>query len=331
MILLVAALLAGATPAPARAKGTPPAPAPANAPAFTVKKVEQSATDVKAQTYVVASGDTLSRVVLKTGAGADAIVRTNGLAPPYTLKPKQKLQIPAGRYHRVGKGENGIAIARAYGVDWNRIANLNHIEQGDLLREGDRLLVPSEREVSVMSLDERARAFRIDLDDLVTGTEPALGKRAKPAPPVQTAARAVPDDQPIAAPKQAFSGNFRWPLKGKVILPYGPLANGGRNDGINIHARGGETVTAAADGVVRFAGRYPAFGQVVLVQHGSGWVTIYGYAQKLLVVRGQAVKRGQPLVQAGASGAANEPQLHFEIRDKQGHPVNPIDRLPVGD
>ena len=88
---------------------------------------------------------------------------------------------------------------------------------------------------------------------------------------------------------------------------------------------------AAADGVVRFAGRYPAFGQVVLVQHGSGWVTIYGYAQRLLVVRGQAVKRGQPIVEAGASGAANEPQLHFEIRDKNGKPVNPIDRLPVQD
>jgi lipoprotein NlpD len=307
---------------------------PPTKPVWEAKKVAPNAVEVKAQTYVVAAGDTLSRVIVKTGAGADAITRTNGLAKPYVLKPGQKLQIPAGRYHRVGKGESGIAIARAYGVDWRRIETLNHLDETNLLREGDRLLVPSEREVSVMSMDERARAFSIAIDDLVTGTEPALAKRAKPATPVATAATPVPADQPVAEPKASFAGHFVWPLAGnaraRIIRPFGPLASGARNDGINIQAKAGEPVVAAADGVVAFAGPLAAFGNLVLIRHGDGWLTAYGHAEKLLVMRGQAVKRGQRIALVGATGAASEPQLHFEIRDGR-RAVNPIDRLPAGD
>lgn len=302
-----------------------PPPAP---PAWEARKVQPNAVDVTAQTYVVQPGDTLSHVVQKTGASADAIVRTNGIAAPFTLLPKQKLQIPAGRYHRVGKGESGIAIGRAYGVDWSRIATLNHIEQGNLLREGDRLLVPSRREVSVMSIDERARAFDLDIDDLVTGTQPALAKHAKPVAPVKSAATPPPVDQPVAEPKGSFTGKFAWPLHGRIVRPFGPLPTGARNNGINIAAKGGDTVTAAADGVVAFAGTLAAFGNLVLIRHAGAWNTVYGHLRKLTVTRGQAVKRGQPIGEAGATGAASEPQLHFEILNGR-QAVNPIDRLPA--
>lgn len=315
-----AALLALAAAAPA----VPPA-AP---PAWEARKVDQNAVDVKAQTYIVKAGETLSHVVRKTGAGADAIVRGNALSPPFTLRPGQKLQIPAGRYHRVGKGESGIAISRAYGVDWSRIATLNHIEQGDLLREGDRLLVPSRREVAVMSIDERARAFDLDIDDLVTGTQPALARHARPVAPVKSAATPPPVDQPVAEPKGSFTGKFAWPLHGRIVRPFGPLPTGARNNGINIAAKGGDTVTAAADGVVAFAGTLAAFGNLVLIRHAGAWNTVYGHLRKLTVTRGQAVKRGQPLGEAGATGAASEPQLHFEILNGR-QAVNPIDRLPA--
>jgi murein DD-endopeptidase MepM/ murein hydrolase activator NlpD len=319
-VIVPAALLALAAPG---STAIPPA-----TPAWEARKVEPNAVEVKAQTYVVQPGDTLSHVVRKTGAGADAIVRTNGIAPPYTLRPRQKLLIPAGRYHRVGKGESGIAIARAYGVAWGQIATLNHIEQGDLLREGDRLLVPSRREVSVMSLDERARAFDLDIDDLVTGTEPALAKHARPVAPVTSAATPPPADQPVAEPKGRFAGRFVWPLHGRIVRPFGPLPTGARNNGVNIAARPGEPVIAAADGVIAFAGPLAAFGNLVLIRHAGGWNTVYGHLRKLAVTRGQAVKRGQPIGEAGATGAASEPQLHFEILNGR-QAVNPIDRLPV--
>lgn len=318
----------GAAAALALAAMTPAFAAPDAPPAWEVRAVTPKASEVRARTYVVQPGDTLSRVVVRTGAGADAIAIANGIPAPYRLRPGQKLRIPAGRYHRVARGESGIAIARAYGVDWSRIAMLNHLEEGDLLREGDRLLIPSVREVSVMSMDERARAFTIGIDDLVTGSEPALARRARPAPPVKTADAPVPATLPVAEPAGAFAGRFVWPLAGRIIRPFGPLASGARNDGINIKARLGAPVVAAADGVVAFAGPLAAFGQLVLIRHGGGWLTAYGHADKLLVARGQAVKRGQTIARAGATGAASEPQLHFEIRDGR-RPVNPIDRLPA--
>ncbi|PZU08039.1 MAG: hypothetical protein DI605_13625 [Sphingomonas sp.] len=283
--------------------------------------------EVAAQTYVVKAGDTLSRVATKTGAAFMAIARANGIERPFIVRPGQKLKIPAGRYHLVRKGERGIAIARAYGVDWSRIAEINHLEEPFLLRAGERLLIPSTREVADMSMEERAKAFHIDIDDLATGNEPALAPRAKPAPPVRTAARPVPPSVPVAEPAQTFSGKFVWPVVGSIMRRYGLQPSGARNDGVNIRAKMGETVRAAADGVVAYAGDLAAFGKLVLIRHGGGWLTAYGHADSLLVTRGQAVKQGQPIAKAGATGSAREPQLHFEIRDGR-KPVNPMDWLP---
>ena len=304
---------------------TPPPAAPP--PAWEVRAVSPRAAEVKAQTYVVVPGDTLSRVVSKTGAGADAIARANHLASPFPLRPKQKLAIPAGRYHRVGRGESGIAIARAYGVDWSEVASLNHLAEPFMLREGERLLLPSARQVAGMTMEQRAAAFRLDIDDLVTGAEPALGARAKPAIPGMASTKTVPATVPVAEPNVAFAGRFSWPLVGRILRPYGRLASGARNDGINIAAARGTPILAAADGVVAYAGQLAAFGNLVLVRHGGGWLTAYGHADSLLVKRGQAVSRGQAIARAGTTGSASQPQLHFEIREGR-KPVNPVDWLP---
>lgn len=303
---------------------------PADAPSVSAPASGPDAVQVKAQTYIVKPGETLSHIVGKTGAGADAIAQANKLAPPYVVKAGQKLTIPAGRYHRVRQGERGIAIARAYGVDWQRIADLNHLHEPYLLREGERLLLPSTGEVAKMSMEERARAFRIDIDDLVSGNEPALSPNAKPAAATKKPTKPVPETVAVAEPPpKSFSGRFSWPLRGEILRSFGLQASGARNDGINIRAKLGETVRAAADGVVAYAGDLAGFGKLVLIRHGGGWLTAYGHAEKLLVTRGQSVERGQPIANAGATGSAREPQLHFEIRDGRS-PVNPLNWLPKG-
>ena len=317
--MLTAALLALAA--------APAAAAPAPPPAWETRTVAPRAVEVKAQRYVVAPGDTLSRIVAKTGAGTDAIARANALEPPYRLRPGQALTIPAGRYHRVGRGESGIAIARAYGVEWHDVANLNHLAEPFILREGDRLLLPSARAVAAMTLEQRAAAFQIDIDDLVTGAEPALAKTAKPVTPALSSAKPVPPTVPVAEPAAAFDGKFLWPAVGRLLRPFGPLASGARNDGINIALPRGTLILAAADGVVAYAGRLAAFGNLVLLRHGGGWLTAYGHADALLVKRGQAVSRGQAIARAGSTGMAAEPQLHFEIRDGR-RAINPLDKLP---
>ncbi|MDR6127275.1 LysM repeat protein [Sphingomonas sp. SORGH_AS438] len=97
-------------------------PGAAVRPLWEARPVEADARIVEASTYVVRPGDTLRGIAERTGAGVDAIARANGIAAPaYVVRVGQRLTIPAGRYHLVRTGQTGIAIARAYGVEWSRI------------------------------------------------------------------------------------------------------------------------------------------------------------------------------------------------------------------
>jgi len=298
-------------------------------PVWEVKMVAPDAVEVAKSTYVIQPGDTLSAVVRKTGEGADVIAHDNDLKAPFKLRPGQKLKIAGGRYHTVKKGQSGIAIARAYQVEWSKIIELNHLQQPFTLREGQRLLLPRAQDVARMPLEQRAAAFNIDLTDLATGSEPALAPTAKPAAPTPSPTRQLAPTTPVAEPTVAFAGRFDWPIEGKITRAYGPMDNGGRNDGITIAAPRGTAILAAADGVVMWVGEHPAFGNVVLIKHGSGWITIYGNADKLLVKRGQAVKIGQPIARVGTSGtsAGEQPQTFFEVLQGK-KPINPMSLLP---
>jgi len=319
-------------PEPVAAPPAPPPPAVSeNAPvpmppAWQVKTVAPSAIDVPSSTYVVRAGDSLRRISEQTGAGSEAIARTNGIKPPFTIKTGEKLKIPGGRYHRVGKGETGIAISRAYGVEWMRIAQLNELQEPYVLREGQRLLLPSRQEVARMTPDQRAAAFRLDIEDLITGSEPALATREQPKPPVTTPKPVAPTVAVAEPPR--FLGRFDWPLRGAILRGFGNFSSGQRNDGINIAAERGTPIAAAADGVVAYVGRdIPAYGTLILVRHGDGWLSAYGYADSITVTRGQKVVRGQTIAKSGASPYSPEPQLHFEIRNGR-KPVNPLSYLP---
>lgn len=296
--------------------------------AWTARKVVADAKDVPDSEYRVRPGDSLRRISDRTGAGSEAIARANGLSAPFMIRTGQTLVIPGGRYHRVKTGETGIAIARAYGVSWDRVIALNDLSEPYVLRLGQRLLIPSTTEVRAMTLEERAAAFKLDIDDLITGAEPALAKNAQPARPVRTARKAVPSTVPVATPA-TFTGRFSWPLTGPILARFGPQGQGRVNEGINIAAPAGTPILAAADGVVAYVGSEIAvYGGLILIKHGGNWITTYGHAEELLVTRGQAVKRGQIIGRAGETGSAREPQLHFEIR-RGRRPVDPLDQLPA--
>lgn len=299
---------------------------PAPPPAWEARRVVADAKQVPSTTYVVQSGDTLRTISGKTGAGSEAIARANNLAPPFVIRPGQRLSIPGGRYHLVHAGETGIAIARAYGVEWSRIVSANALAEPYILRTGQRLLVPSSRPESI---EERAARFHLDIDDILTGGEPALAANAKPAKPSASSSRVLPATTPVAAPSTRVAGQFAWPLKGTIVKRFGPGKSGERNDGIKIAVPLDTPVLAAADGVVAYVGSdVPALGGLVIVKHGNSTTTVYGHAGQLLVQRGQSVKKGQMIALSGNSGFADRPELHFEIR--QGRtPVDPVSRLPA--
>jgi murein DD-endopeptidase MepM/ murein hydrolase activator NlpD len=306
--------------APSQEVSTLPAPAPA----WEMRKVTPDARQVSASTYIVRNGDSLRLIAVRTGAGSEAIARANNLRQPYTITPGQHLAIPAGRYHTVRDGETGIAIAIAYGVDWSRVVTVNELEEPYILRTGQRVLIP---DAGPETLEQRAARFHLDIDDIVTGGQPALANKGKPAKPTASSARVLPSTSAVAPPA-SFTGQFQWPVRGSIVKRFGPGGTGERSDGIKIAVPLDTPILASADGVVAYVGSdIPALGGVIILRHGSTYTTVYGHAGQLLVQRGQSVKKGQMIGLSGHSGYADRPELHFEIR--QGRtPVDPVPRLP---
>jgi len=306
--------------------GTPPEQAPLST--WQASPVTANAQRVESGTYIVQPGDTLRGIANKTGAGSQIIASANGLAEPYVIHPGQRLKITGGRYHAVNSGETGIAIARAYGAPWRDVVALNALEEPYILRVGQKLLLPATApsDPANLSIEQRAAAFDLEIDDIVTGSQPALANGAA-AGEASDWRKAITANTTIATPAN-FSGRFQWPVDGRVISSFGSKGGGKVNDGLNIGVPRGTPIRASADGVIAYSGdEIGVFGGLILINHGSGWVTAYGHADKLNVTRGQNVKAGETIGLAGESGYVQEPQLHFEIR-KDRKPVDPHIHLP---
>lgn len=298
------------------------APAVPVKPAWVARKVVPKAVEVAAGTTIVAASEGLREVAARSRVPAGAIAAANRLVLPVRLLPGQVLKLPPGRVHTVQAGETGISIARVYGVDWTRVVAANRLVPPFTLEIGDRLLLPSKQQVAAMTIEERAAAFRINIDDLITGAEPAA-----PRPAAKTATATRPLVPLPALP--AGMPRFDWPIDGRILSGFGPKAGGRYNDGINLKASAGAGVRAAADGVVAYAGDAVAgFGNLVLVKHAGGWVSAYGHNEAVLVARGDRVRGGDLIARAGATGSVDEPQLHFELRRGRAA-VDPVKILPA--
>lgn len=301
-------------------------------PVWQPQPVDPDARTIPASSYVVMPGDNLRIIGDRTGVGAEAIARENGMAEPFNVYPGQRLAVPGGRYHQVRAGQNGIGIARAYGVDWGRIVAANDLAEPYTLRVRQRVLIPGSpagpaAAAGRSSVAERAAAFHLDVDDLVTGSEPALAFDQRPARPSSSPTRILPPTAAITTPAQ-LRGGFGWPVTGRIVARFGPGAAGERNNGIKIAVPVATPILAAADGVVAYAGsEIPSLGGLVILKHGGGWTTVYGHASKLLVQRGQSVTRGQRIALSGDTGFADRPEVHFEMR-KGRTPVDPVAQLP---
>src|SRR5581483_2380330 len=118
-----------------------------------------------------------------------------------------------------------------------------------------------------------------------------------------------------------------WPVRGAVTSSFGPrmspYGDGPEmHAGLDIWARYGVPVTAAAGGEVVFAGHDRGYGSLVVIDHGGDLDTFYGHLSALYVREGQQVRRGQAIGAGGASGRATGSHLHYEVR-VHGSPVDP--------
>ena len=110
-------------------------------------------------------------------------------------------------------------------------------------------------------------------------------------------------------------GKLPWPLKGRVLHNYGTRQTGQLNwKGMVIDANYGQSVKAVYSGTVVFADYLRGYGLVVLLDHGKGDMTLYGFNQSLLKKEGDKVKANETIALAGDTGGQAQASLYFEIR-----------------
>jgi septal ring factor EnvC (AmiA/AmiB activator) len=118
-------------------------------------------------------------------------------------------------------------------------------------------------------------------------------------------------------------GKLAWPVSGHLVARFGETRAGGvKWDGVLVATERGAPVRAVYAGRVIYADWLPGLGLLTIVDHGDGYMSLYGHNERLYKAVGERVSAGDPIASAGDSGGSNRPELYFEIR-KGGKPVDP--------
>jgi murein hydrolase activator len=124
-------------------------------------------------------------------------------------------------------------------------------------------------------------------------------------------------------PFAKLRGKLAWPVAGRVDVSFGETIAGGlRSNGIEIDADRGTSVRAVHEGRVVYADWLPGRGLLMILDHGNGYLSLYGHNEQLFKQAGARVAAGEAIATAGDSGGRKRPGLYFEIR-RGGKPVDP--------
>jgi septal ring factor EnvC (AmiA/AmiB activator) len=178
-------------------------------------------------------------------------------------------------------------------------------------RRGERAQVlaslQSQAQAHEVSL-QRLKSQQADLEKLLT----ELSHTLRNAPP--------PDN---ATAFGRLRGQLEWPVAGHVVASFGALrASSVRWDGVVIATERAAPVKAISAGRVIYADWLPGLGLLAIIDHGEGYLSLYGYNDQLRVHAGDSVAAGAVIAAAGDTGGRSEPQLYLQIRH-EGHPVDP--------
>jgi septal ring factor EnvC (AmiA/AmiB activator) len=127
---------------------------------------------------------------------------------------------------------------------------------------------------------------------------------------------------------KALKGLLNLPVRGTIISFYGPYTSArlhvtGFRSGIDIAADRGEPIRAVDRGKTIFAGWFKGYGNMIIIDHGDHYCTVYAHAQELFKKKGESVASGEVIGTVGDTGSFQGPELHFEIRH-HGRPVDPL-------
>lgn len=251
----------------------------------------------------VRKGDTLYSLARRYNVPMRDMIETNHLRPPYSLNIGQRLKMPDAKIHTVEKGDTVYNISKRYNVDMRTLSRQNNISDPSGLRIGQKLVIPG----SVVSSPAPATTHYVSNRQPKAATSSWQPWAKKPAARSKTSS--------YTPPPKARKSKFDWPVRGTVVSKFGTIGKGRTNDGINIKAPLGSAVKAADAGTVAYAGNeLKGFGNLILIKHPDGWITAYAHNDRLLVKKGQKIRRGEKIATVGTTGSVNSPQLHFEIR-----------------
>lgn len=134
---------------------------------------------------------------------------------------------------------------------------------------------------------------------------------------------AFPLEQTESQPMSALRGKLRWPVEGRIVANFGSTKAGNLKwDGMIIAAQEGLEVRAIHRGRVAFADWLRGFGLLMIIDHGGGYMSLYGNNQSLFRETGEWVEAGEPVALVGNSGGRSDFGVYFGIRI-DGDPVNP--------
>jgi len=271
-------------------------------------------------TYTVETGDTLFGIAEKFGLKPETLLWGNTLTlgdNPHNLRPEQKLNIlpTDGTYHRWSEGDGLNGVAEFFGVTVENILDfegngLNPDTIGDLshpnIQPGTWIVIPGGKR-SFVSWSTPPGGIPRDNPGVATGFGTGVcGAKVDGA---------------------LGSGAFIWPTNSHVIggFNWSPDSN---HPGIDINGSLGDPIYASDSGVVVYAGwNNWGYGNVVIVDHGNGWQTLYAHMDSVMVSCGQSVTQGGSIGTIGTTGNSTGPHLHYEMM-YNGTKVNPNDYLP---
>lgn len=144
----------------------------------------------------------------------------------------------------------------------------------------------------------------------------------------------VPPPGEVAPPGVGFGslrGRLPWPTEGRIVTAFGPQVHprfGTRTfrNGVDIEALEGADVTAVYPGQVVYTGWFKGYGNLIILDHGNDYYTLYAHVAEILVPEGEDVQQGQRIGTVGDTGSLAGPRLYFEVRH-QGRPQDPADWL----
>jgi septal ring factor EnvC (AmiA/AmiB activator) len=128
-----------------------------------------------------------------------------------------------------------------------------------------------------------------------------------------------------------FRGKLLWPAEGKIAVPYGSqkdpqFSTPVFRNGVHIQTPANSDARSVYEGKVIFAEWFKGFGQLIIINHGNGYHTLYGNLSEIFSHVGDIIKESQVIGKVGTSGILNAPGLYFEIRYK-GKPLDPAQWL----